>query len=268
MRRGRNGFTLIELLVVIGVIAILMSILLPALHQAREQAKRAQCATNLRGIGTGVLMYSVENSEKIPPTHSNWRDTADLTFPSWTYIAYYIDRSKPFGEHIIGGPFNLAYLYEAKMIQDPKSLYCASVPLHPAGSTVSAQISYHYDMYHGDGNPWPWNMHPSDWHDYIVRISYTYVPQASEGRDSMGFRAIATGASQLSEAAVISTDLLKGIETLSHTTAGKGKGLNTLYGDGSVKWTTNEDAFSADLWNPSPNSSARNQRRVLEALER
>jgi prepilin-type N-terminal cleavage/methylation domain-containing protein len=65
-RHARSAFTLIELLVVIGVIGVLISLLLPALHMAREASMRTKCMSNLRQLGAAALIYANENHYVLP----------------------------------------------------------------------------------------------------------------------------------------------------------------------------------------------------------
>ena len=61
MRKPLHGFTLIELLVVIAIIALLVSILLPSLEQARQQAKRVTCTSHIKNIATSARVYEADD---------------------------------------------------------------------------------------------------------------------------------------------------------------------------------------------------------------
>lgn len=85
---SRPGFTLIELLVVIAIIAILVALLLPAVQQAREAARRAECKNKLKQIG--LALHNYEERAKTFPPDAIWVDagTPEATRPpNYTWIA-------------------------------------------------------------------------------------------------------------------------------------------------------------------------------------
>ena len=67
-RQKTQGFTLLELLTVVAIIAVLCSILVPALQTVRKSAQQASCASNMRQIGSALLLYAASNNNKLPET--------------------------------------------------------------------------------------------------------------------------------------------------------------------------------------------------------
>jgi len=70
--RARRGFTLIELLVVVAIIAILMAVLMPSLHRAREQGQRAVCLNHLKTLTFAWTMYAEQNDDRIVNGEAYW----------------------------------------------------------------------------------------------------------------------------------------------------------------------------------------------------
>ena len=79
----RPGFTLVELLVVIGIIAILIAVLMPALRRAREAAHAAQCSSNQRQLMMAFLMFANEHNGRLPGNYWDAREQSDPEKRDW-----------------------------------------------------------------------------------------------------------------------------------------------------------------------------------------
>jgi prepilin-type N-terminal cleavage/methylation domain-containing protein len=74
---ARRAFTLVELLVVIGIIAILIAILLPALQRAKEQANAVKCSNNMKQLMTAFITFAHDNKGHLPGNRANWNDPVE-----------------------------------------------------------------------------------------------------------------------------------------------------------------------------------------------
>jgi len=126
--RRRSAFTLVELLVVIGIIALLISILLPALSKARAQASVVACSSNLRQIGQSSIMYANENHDFLPQRFRDGIAAIDAGAPgnNTNRFQYITSDNKPYPAEDIGA--NIGRLIAAGYLGGKKMPYGMNNP--------------------------------------------------------------------------------------------------------------------------------------------
>ena len=130
--RRRTAFTLVELLVVIGIIAILIAILMPALSRAQEQAKQVTCMSNLRQLGIAFVMYTNNNRGKYP------RPAVEAEPEDWIYWRPERDISQSVIARYIGNPRNIAAVFRCP--SDDVNAHFAGSPQYKYSYSVNEMI--------------------------------------------------------------------------------------------------------------------------------
>jgi prepilin-type N-terminal cleavage/methylation domain-containing protein len=244
--RNRGAFTLVELLVVIGIIAVLISILLPAINRAREAANRTNCLANLHSIAQMLRMYSVNYKDQCPLGYSH-SSAGGINAASDEQNNYYLSRAStapPVGEKVryVG----IGLLFPANLIKEGegKVFFCPSFtdtnhqynvpsnPWPPSLNTVRSCYSVRSSMFysHPGDQKVQWQPDGVIWSQGVPGDSF--APYGTDGSTPPFFPQALPKLSRMRDHAIIS-DICS---SDTRVDPAHKRGINVLYANGAAKW--------------------------------
>ena len=251
----KKGFTLIELLVVISIIAILMSIMMPALSRAREMARRVTCQSNIRSTGLALNTFANDNDGYL----IEQRIGADGIYPWHSPIAFDNNKDNPTA-------YQLGILYRSGYIEEPKIFYCPSQP-----RISDYPFPYYYEFYTGaeEGEDVEWGSklfeaYPGHW---PTRTSYNYWVSGTDIFDFQSKLTVSGSArltalkSEVKRRAKVGRlvnepmlfDNCQEWEVLPHKKGpDRPSGISTYFSDGHTSFASSDYLFSDKCWPRQP----------------
>ena len=173
-KRHRRAFTLIELLIVVAIIAVLAGMLFPVFARARENARRASCAANLKQIGLAILQYTQDYDETFPRRtfYNPYRSWQQVLWPYMKSTQILLCQSNTNNSRVVsseseGYPeVRLSYAYNPRFGNDdalPPGLPLAYVQQTSRKIVVAEIFNQDGNNWTDYGSPWWWNS-PHNWH--------------------------------------------------------------------------------------------------------